>query len=381
VSHPDDEPDPSGATTSDGGAEPLGTPDPGALGTVRLALPQAASSPALAIDTLGREGDAFAGLTALGPLASERKARDWALVLQSMSMWHVIRRSYAGWVVLVRDADYARASEACDRYEAENRDWPPRPARERPRHSPSVVAPALFAALIAFFLVTGPSTAHSGWFARGTAVAHLVLSSAPWQAVTALTLHGNGEHVLGNAVSGTIFASAVQRRLGPGGGALAVLVSGILGNVVNAFYHLSVGDGEHRSIGASTAVMGAIGILAATQLALDRPARTERRHWTEIVAPIIGGFALLGAIGSGSPDEPGRTDLGAHLFGFLAGVLVGLVAAFAIRRASVSIDLSSRYATRSVALGAGEPRAWVQAALGAVAAAIVLVAWQLAIRR
>ena len=103
--------------------------------------------------------DAFAGLTALGPVQHERKARDHALVLQSMSIWHVIRRSYVGWVLLVRDADYAAASSAIDGYEEENRDWPPRPVRERPRHAASPVTPLLFLTLIAFFLVTGPAAA------------------------------------------------------------------------------------------------------------------------------------------------------------------------------------------------------------------------------
>src|SRR5512140_95613 len=81
------------------------------------------------------EPDDLPGLTALGPVPSERKARDWALVLQSQSTWHIIRRSYAGWILLVRDEDYAAASRSIDRYEAENADLPPRPTRERSRHA------------------------------------------------------------------------------------------------------------------------------------------------------------------------------------------------------------------------------------------------------
>ncbi len=327
---------------------------------------------------LPAEDVALPGLTAIGPVTSERKARDWALVLQSMSTWHLIRRSYAGWVLLVRDADYPAASTSIDRYEAENRDWPPPPTRERPAHGASPAIPLMFAALVAFFLVTGPEQRGSVWFARGVAISSQVLSTEPWRAVTALTLHADATHVLGNAISGTIFAAAVQRRLGSGGAALAVLASGVLGNVANAFYHRMSGV-DHGSLGASTAVFGAIGLLAGTQIVLHRGASRRSRTWLEIAAPIVGGFALLGALGSGSGD--GRTDLGAHLFGLLAGVVLGLGAALPLRRTTVAVDLASGRQGHDVALGAGAPRWWVQTALGGVAAAIVVVAWEMALRR
>lgn len=347
--------------------------------TTPTVVPRGRRAEALVATPADEEG-AFAGLTAIGPVPHERKARDYALVLQSMSIWHVIRRSYAGWVLLVRDADYASASVAIDRYEEENRDWPPRPVRERPRHAASPVTPLLFMTLIAFFLVTGPAAAESHWFAQGSAVTHQVLGSQPWRAVTALTLHADGTHVLGNAISGTVFASAVHRRLGAGGSALAILASGILGNLGNALWHRSLGDPGHGSIGASTAVFGAIGLLAATQVVVNFGVRSDKRaaksprSWTDLAAPLVGGLALLGALGSGGPT----TDLGAHLFGFLAGVGIGAVAAWPQRRHSLSIEAGSQRVATTVAIGSGAPSWWMQTALGGVAAAIVLVAWQLA---
>lgn len=303
------------------------------------------------------------GLTAIGPVGSERKARDWALVLQSSDIWHYARPTFAGWVLLVRDEDYELAAASIDRYEAENRDWPPRPVRERPRHPPSVVAPLLFAALAVFFVVTGPVAGHSFWFQRGTAVSDLVVGGQPWRALTALTLHADSGHVLGNVVSGSIFASAVQRRLGAGATALALVASGAMGNLANALWHHGMGQ-AHASIGASTAVFGAIGVLAATQVVLDRSQRPSGpRDRVQVIAPIVGGLALLGALGA-SP----QADLGAHLFGFLAGVLLGVAAGLAIRgRAAPSAPTR-----RGV---------WLQLALGAVAIAAILVPWQLALHR
>lgn len=316
-------------------------------------IPGAARSAAHHADP---SGTPLPGVTAIGPV-DQRKVRDWALVLQSMSIWHSPRFVPGGWVLLVHDEDYARASAAIDRYEVENRDWPPPRVREKPRHAPSIVVPVLFAALALFFLVTGPVSTNSIWFQRGRAESDLVIGAQPWRALTALTLHADTSHVLGNVISGTVFGAAVQRRLGPGGAALAILASGVLGNVANAIAHHAMGNGDHRSIGASTAVFGAIGILAATQVALDHQhAEGRTRTWMDVAAPIAGGLALLGALGA-SP----QSDLGAHLFGLLGGIVVGLAVSLVLRK------------TRPLS------RPWLQVALGVTTIAICFGVWRLAV--
>lgn len=309
------------------------------------------------------EENPFEGLTAIGP-TTDRKAREWSLVLQSSDTWHLVRWTPSGFIVLVRDGDYEAASTSIDRYEAENKDFPPRRTREQARFAPSAVAPLIVLALAAFFLVTGPAMRYSGWFQRGTAVTELVLSSEPWRAVTALTLHADTAHLLGNAISGTVFASAVHRRLGPGGGSLAILAAGTLGNVANALYHVALGEPGHRSIGFSTAVFGAIGLLAATQLFLNRRRESGERGFLSWAAPIVGGLALLGALGAGSA----RTDLGAHMFGLAAGALIGVLAGFLLR---------NKLGTRE------KPTArvwWQEITLGATALGLVVGSWMLAVR-
>jgi membrane associated rhomboid family serine protease len=236
-----------------------------------------------------------------------------------------------GWVILVAGSDLARAMQAIRLYQAENRNWPPREKRELLPYARSLVAPLLMLTLVLFHAVTGPSGLSSVWFSRGTASSERILHGEIWRAVTALTLHADTLHVLGNALTGSIFLSAVNRRLGDGRGPLLVLLAGALGNGMNAiWYHRG-----HLSIGASTAVFAAVGILAATQLSLDRS--EGRRSWLERVAPIVGGLALLGMLGA-SP----HSDLLAHLFGFLAGVAVGLVASIALgkpARSSTAVQI------------------------------------------
>ena len=131
-------------------------------------------------------------------------------------------------------------------------------------------------------------------------------------------------------------------QLGPGVGVWLVLLAGIGGNALTA---VAYGAQPHQSVGASTALFGAIGILAATQfISRDRRARARKR-WIIVAASL----ALLGLLGT-SPEA----DLLAHLSGLLVGAGLGLAAAPALRR-----PLSS-------------PTQWI---LAVVALAFVVGAW------
>ncbi len=298
------------------------------------------------------------GYVALGPFATERSLREAALVLTSVSVPHAVSWGGGGGVLLVRDADYDRARSNLDRYEEENRDFPPRRVVERPRYGGIPWLALAFLGLVAFFFVTGPvAKPHGPFFREGSSVAELVLSSEPFRAVTALTLHADTGHVLGNLLSGAIFGRAVERRVGPGSAALAITVSGGLGNVMNAGFYSSLGE-AHASIGASTAVFGAVGMLATTQLMLGGTTiltPKSGRHWTEYASPMVGALALLGTLGS-SPSS----DIWAHAFGLVAGIFVAIPFALVARR--------SRASGR-----------WGQLALGLAALGVIGGSWALAL--
>jgi membrane associated rhomboid family serine protease len=267
-----------------------------------------------------------------------------------MGIAHAVREAHPGWVILVAGEDHARAVRAIELYEAENKNWPPRRARELLPYSRTLAAPLVMLMMVLFFVVTGPASTSSVWFARGTAASDRIMHGEVWRTVTALTLHADTLHVLGNALTGSIFLSAVNRRLGDGRGPLLMLLAGAIGNGMNALWYRT----GHLSIGASTAVFGAVGILAATQLSLDRT--SGARPWLERAAPVVGGLALLGMLGA-SP----HSDLLAHLFGLFAGILVGLVASRAVRR-------PKRGST------------WVQVFCAILTLAIVVGSWAVAFR-
>ncbi|MGB0408460.1 MAG: rhomboid family intramembrane serine protease [Opitutales bacterium] len=144
-----------------------------------------------------------------------------------------------------------------------------------------------------------------------------------WRAVTSLTLHGDIVHLVSNLVAGLGFAFFVARFFGAGCAWFLILLSGAFGNALNAYLHYPE---VHLSIGASTGVFGALGIITGIGLwaALVQPAE----HWTfpPWLWPVFGGLTLMGLLGVGE-ELDGRIDVAAHISGFLCGAVLGLVGA------------------------------------------------------
>jgi len=201
--------------------------------------------------------------------------------------------------------------------------------------------------LLAFFAVTGPRDFAVHWFERGSAAAERILHGEPWRVVTALSLHADLGHVLGNAIAGTLFIGAVCGALGVGLGGALVLASGGLGNLANALFHGS----HHTSVGASTAIFGALGILTTLGVARRRRRGIGGRR---ALAPIAAGLGLLAMLGTS-----GRADLWGHLFGLVAGAVLGLTGARAFTR---------------------PPGLVAQWLLGGASVAIFLACWSAALR-
>ncbi|WP_411826790.1 rhomboid family intramembrane serine protease [Luteolibacter sp. AS25] len=148
----------------------------------------------------------------------------------------------------------------------------------------------------------------------------LIRNGEWWRPFTALFLHGDGPHIVGNLVSGTVFSILVSKSLGPLKGWLLILLSGTLGNITTSW----VTYPEHfSSIGASTAVFGALGILSGVGI-IENIREDVRMPWVRVVSPIFAGLVLLGWLGGASPNT--GVDVLGHIFGFCAGVLCGILA-------------------------------------------------------
>lgn len=140
-----------------------------------------------------------------------------------------------------------------------------------------------------------------------------------WRPFTGLFLHADVGHLVGNLVGGAVFGTLVARLIGPLPGWILILVSGTLGNLITSALTYPQ---PFSSIGASTAVFAALGILSGVGIAETLRERA-RLPWLRILAPVFAGIILLGWLGGGNNPQ---TDVLGHVFGFSSGLAVGAAA-------------------------------------------------------
>lgn len=232
-----------------------------------------------------------------------------SLVLAAVGIEHWHDQAAGRLLVVAEDAPAARFH--LDQYRRENRDWPPAPSPLQPLSTRAQPTLPVMALLALFFSRTGPWSAGSTWFARGAMdSAAILLHNEWWRLFTALTLHADLGHLLGNTLIGGMVIHLLGRIIGYGQSWLLLIVTGALGNLCNIVFRQQ----PHLSVGFSTSVFAAIGLLTGLQLARSAP-----RSYRALLLPLGAGAGLLAFLGS----EGVRTDLGAHLFGFVSGIVCG----------------------------------------------------------
>jgi len=245
---------------------------------------------------------------------NRRACADRALVLASLQIPHQVVDDLGG-CALVVPADFsAQAMNELRLYDEENP--PHRPRRITPiiyqNAIPGVVGYIVVICAVAWFATTSFLT--QDWLGAGRVDGVLIRAGDWWRTVTALTLHGSLRHLVGNIVFGAFFGLFAGRLLGSGVAWLAILLTAASGNALN----MLLLESTHRSIGASTAVFAALGIVAGF---VWRGKLMAQDRWPYRVGPIVGGFALLMYTGTGDAN----TDIGAHLMGFLCGFAGGML--------------------------------------------------------
>jgi rhomboid protease GluP len=135
-----------------------------------------------------------------------------------------------------------------------------------------------------------------------------------WRAVTALTLHLDQEHLLGNVLFGVVAGIAAGRLLGPGLAWASILGAAALAN----YLEILIAPVTHRAVGASTAVFATLGLLAG--MAWRQRLTLRERLWYRW-APLIAGICLLTLLGAGNA----HVDVLGHALGFILGIGVGWV--------------------------------------------------------
>lgn len=245
-------------------------------------------------------------------------AKELSLVLTALGINHRLNGGGHQQRLWVADGDGDRAREALASYVRENSSETKVDATLTPRYGRSW-AGLWMAIVILIVHAAAAGEGGQGVYVRAFgASAEGILSGELHRTATALLLHADGGHLAGNMVGCLIFGTAVCAWMGSGVGVLLILISGMAGNWLSAVVYQS----GHTAIGASTAVFGALGILAAHQF-ISKIKQNKikrrgkgRRAWL----PLAAALALLGFLGA-SP----RSDLLAHLFGLLAGLGIGAV--------------------------------------------------------
>jgi rhomboid protease GluP len=279
---------------------------------------------------------------------SKPLCHEFSLVLEAKAIEHEVTQSGDTWVLTVAPALIHRAYEQISRYSSERS--VPRTLPKNMELEPFAGAAIGAAGYVLILLLTAYSAGiglfGADWLSLGALDAGA--GREWWRAVTALTLHLDQEHLLGNLLFGVFAGIAAGRLLGPGIAWASILGAGALANYVE----ILIAPAAHRAVGASTAVFAALGLLAG--LAWRQRLTLRERRWYRW-APLIAGICLLTLLGAGTA----HVDVLGHALGFLFGVGVGWLHA----RAQIPRDHGRR----------------LQIISGACAVLAVCVAWLLAL--
>ena len=255
--------------------------------------------------------------TVIAVFSSERKAHEAGLaVLAAGGAYWVIPQD-GDYALVVKTKDAIRLSNEVRIFRLKNRFWP-RVAPELPERQISPLPTysfLLFLILVFFLQRSNPNLEDLG---MNNTVAFW--SNAEWwRLFTAVTLHADAGHLVGNLFGMGLFGYFTTRYLGNGLGWVCILVSAALSNLTNNLIHI---DSSFLSLGASTAVFGALGLVTGFPIGsyLKTRRQISKRQW---IIPLSGGLMLLAWLGSGSA----KTYVAGHLWGFLAGLGLGAILA------------------------------------------------------
>lgn len=276
-------------------------------------------------------------MVSLGTYSSLDDAFDHALVAlalgEAVRVEHVEER---GEFDLQAEPEAApKISRELEEYSAETRgEIPPKVMPSNwAKHPAGIPFVAVwFATLVVVFYFQMKDPAISGRYASSSVA--LIAGGEWWRPFTALFLHGDGLHLAGNMALGCIFVILVSKSIGAWKGWLLTLLSGTLGNAITSFVTYPE---SFVSLGASTAVFGALGILSGIGL-VENFRQELRMPWVRVLAPIIAGLVLLGWFGGAAPGS--NTDVFGHVFGFSAGVFSGSLCRYMISDASQTLHTS-----------------------------------------
>lgn len=246
---------------------------------------------------------------------SQALCADRALVLTSLDIPHQVLQNEAGFLIVVPKEFAERAKFELWQYVEENQ----APKRVAPavrlQYHDAIPGVLFYIGTIGLFAwLAGDAAFGRDWLTAGRIDGTRLREGELWRTFTALTLHLDLKHLLGNMGFGALFGFFAGRLAGNGIGWLTIVVAAAVANGLNTLLL----DTGHRSIGASTAVFAALGLVSGF---VWRGRLMAQDRWPYRWGPVVGGIALLAFTGTGTEN----TDVGAHLAGFACGFCAGIL--------------------------------------------------------
>lgn len=246
-----------------------------------------------------------------------KQLREWELVLTAKGFYYCINKFNGNEFIYVSPLEEKMARKEIEEFISENNKTD---QKVQIIKKPIVSIIFIYLAMLVLWhaLRTGgweqawSLPEHADWLALGALDSMRVRFYSEWyRASTALTLHSDFHHLLGNIFFGAIFLSILSRMLGPGKAIFLSIIGGVLGNCVIVLLR------RHHfiSIGFSTSLFACVGVLTAVMVRNGKGIK-------EALLPVGAALALLAMLGA----EGRQTDYGAHIAGLLCGFFLGFFA-------------------------------------------------------
>ncbi|MEO6080101.1 MAG: rhomboid family intramembrane serine protease [Steroidobacteraceae bacterium] len=264
--------------------------------------------------------------------ARQRACDERAFVLTAVGIDSEIELDGDAYAVRVDATVQAHALHHLWQYEQERQVV--RPPEPLPEFQPYAW---LGAVLFAMLLLLVPLTVGQGWsqadlYAIGVMDPPRIRAGEWWRAWTALTLHWDAAHLVGNLGAGVLLGYSAAQIWGNARAWALIITAAAVANLLEAAV---AGSSRYVSAGASTVVFAALGLIAAWSWRTRRQfAHNSMRRWV----PLVAGIAVLALFGAGDAQMGGvaapaegadHTNVLSHALGFITGALAGVAVATA----------------------------------------------------
>ena len=241
----------------------------------------------------------------------------WTLVLDSKNIPYKIVRQKGFTLLFV---PVLLASQACFEICAFLKEAPLKPKTEIVSRTVSLQPIILALLALAFWHALrmgwwgGLGIMPEEWLQKGALSAGKLIGDGEWyRAATALTLHADSQHLLGNCIFGGIVLAVLGLRIGAVNALCLSFFAGITGNLLAVIFRAG---SDYSSVGSSTALFATMGILCGLAIALR-----DMSGWRRVFFPLAAGLAWLAFLGV----EGVRVDILAHITGLASGIGFGLL--------------------------------------------------------